>query len=253
MANLMQRSLPLTTTRTPVLQFLRFRGKINIQRPKEPHYERARVVAVTQPKYPELPKARSCFQTRAERTKEQLENPYNEIIAREVRNWLNHSQLVAIFHLNSITADEIFRVRVQLHKQNLHLKSYGRKIIDQAVTGTPYEAIMPLFHSNHCIVFSPNQQQIGALLKITRRVPQMVLLGGIVEKTLLSRNELMAYAQMPNLQGAQAQLVQTLNLAAGQLVQHLQTHQVNLVQVLDVHAKGNGDTNTNTTETADES
>lgn len=193
---------------------------------------------MTQPKYPEPPKARTCFRTRAERTQQQLENPYNEIIAREVRNWLDHSKLVAIFHLNSITADEIFRVRVQLHKQNLHLKSYGRKIIGQAVEGTRYEAILPLFHSNHCIVFSPDQQKISTLLKITRKVPQMVLLGGIVEETLLSRNELMAYAQMPGLQAAQAQLVQTLNQAAGHLVQQLQAHQNRFVQVLDVHAKG---------------
>ncbi|EDW75542.1 uncharacterized protein Dwil_GK23913 [Drosophila willistoni] len=237
MSKLIQHSLPVTSTRSPLLQFLRFRGKINIQRPKEPHYERARVIAVTQPKYPQPVKSLTCFQTRAERTKAQLENPYNEIVAREVRNWLNHSQLVAIFHLNSITADEIYQLRVQLFKQNMHLKSYGRKIIGQAVAGTPYEAIMPLFHSNHCIVFSPDQKRLSTLLRLTRKVPQMVLIGGIVEQTLLSRNELVAYAQMPSLQVAQAQLVQTLNQAAGQLVQHLQAHQGNLVRVLDVHAQ----------------
>ncbi|KAH8402987.1 hypothetical protein KR222_002365, partial [Zaprionus bogoriensis] len=234
--------LPLATARSPLLQFLRFRGKINIQRPKEPHYERARVIAVTQPEYAKPPKALTCFQTRAQRTATEVENPYNAIIAREVRNWLDHSRLVAIFHLNSITADELFRVRVQLHKQNLHLKSYGRKIIGQAVTGTAYEAIMPLFYSNHCIVFSPDQQRVGTLLRITRKVPQMLLLGGIVEQTLLSRNELMAFAQMPSLQVAQAQLVQTLNQAAGTVVQQLQAHQVNLVKVLDVHAKGDAAT-----------
>ncbi|KAH8262839.1 hypothetical protein KR044_000825, partial [Drosophila immigrans] len=234
--------LPLTSTRSPLLQFLRYRGKINIQRPKEPHYERARVIAVTQPKYPEPPKALNCFQSRAQRMGTQLENPYNAIVAREVRNWLDHSRLVAVFHLNSINSDEIFRVRVQLHKQNMHLKSYGRKIIGQAVTGTAYEAIMPLFHSNHCIVFSPNQQQIGALLRITRKVPQMVLLGGIVESKLLSRNEMMDFGKMPSLQVAQAQLVQTLNQAAGTVVQQLQAHQCNLVKVLDVHAKGTEET-----------
>ncbi|XP_017126233.1 39S ribosomal protein L10, mitochondrial [Drosophila elegans] len=246
--SLIQKFLPLTRSSTPALQFVRFRGKINIQRPKEPHYERARVVAVTHPKYPEPPKARSCFKSRAERTQQQIENPYNEIIAREVRNWLDHSRLVAIFHLNSITADEIFRVRVQLHKQNLHLKSYGRKIIGQAVEGTHYEAILPLFHSNHCIVFSPDHQRIGSLLRITRKVPQMVLLGGIVEETLLSRNELMTYAQMPGLQAVQAQLVQTINQAAGHLVQQLQAHQNSLVQILDVHAKSKGETKETTPE-----
>lgn len=238
--------LPLATARTPLLQFLRFRGKINIQRPKAPHYERARVIAVTQPKYAEPPKALTCFKSRAQRTATEIENPYNAIIAREVRNWLDHSRLVAIFHLNSISADEIFRVRVDLHKQNMHLKSYGRKIIGQAVEGTRYEAILPLFHSNHCIVFSPDQQNVNKLLRITRRVPQMVLLGGIVENSLLSRNELMAFAQMPSLQVAQAQLVQTLNQAAGTVVQQLQAHQVQLVKVLDVHAKGDTTTSDET-------
>lgn len=228
------------------MQFLRFRGKINIQRPKAPHYERARVIAVTQPKYAKPPKALTCFKSRAQRTATEIENPYNAIIAREVRNWLDHSRLVAIFHLNSISADEIFRVRVDLHKQNMHLKSYGRKIIGQAVEGTRYEAILPLFHSNHCIVFSPDQQNVNKLLRITRRVPQMVLLGGIVENSLLSRNELMAFAQMPSLQVAQAQLVQTLNQAAGTVVQQLQAHQVQLVKVLDVHAKGDATTSDET-------
>ncbi|ALC38548.1 mRpL10 [Drosophila busckii] len=227
----------LTVTKSPLLQFFRYRGKINIQRPQPPHYERARVMAVTQPRYLEEPKTLTCFEKRAQRNQTQLENPYNAIIAREVRNWLDHSQLVAIYHLNSITADDIFRVRVQLHKQNMHLKSYGRKIIAQAVAGTNYEAILPLFHSNHCIVFSPDQQRVASLLRITRKVPQMVLLGGIVESTLLSRNQLMEYAQMPNLQTMQAQLVQTLNMAAGNVVQQLQAHQCNLVRALDVHAK----------------
>ncbi|KAL7742328.1 hypothetical protein ACLKA6_005584 [Drosophila palustris] len=249
MSSLIQQSVPLTSARSPLLQFLRYRGKINIQRPKQPHYERARVVAVTQPKYAEPPKALTCFQSRAQRTATQVENPYNAIIAREVRNWLDHSRLVAVFHLNSISADDIFRVRVQLHKHNMHLKSYGRKIIGQAVAGTAYEAILPLFHSNHCIVFSPNQQSVGALLRITKKVPQMVLLGGIVESKLLSRNELMDFALMPSLQVAQAQLVQTLNMAAGNVVQQLQAHQVNLVKVLDVHAKGDVAADETPTET----
>ncbi|XP_030384111.1 39S ribosomal protein L10, mitochondrial [Scaptodrosophila lebanonensis] len=234
MSNLMQQALPLATSRTPLLQFLRFRGKINIQKPRAPHYERARVIAVTTPKYPDPPKAITCFK---KRTQAQPENPYNDIIAREVRNWLEHSSMVAIFHLNSITADELYAVRVQLFKQNMHLKSYGRKIIANAVGDTRFEAILPLFHSNHCIVFSADQR-VGTLLRLTRKVPQMVLLGGIVENTLLSRNELVAYSQLPNLQSAQAELVQTLNMAAGNLVQQLQTHQQNFVNVLDVHAKG---------------
>ncbi|XP_065355782.1 large ribosomal subunit protein uL10m [Calliphora vicina] len=219
---------------SPLLQFQRYRGKINIQRPKQPHYERARVIAVTTPRYPEPPKTSTCFE---KRTRNVVENPYNDIIAREVRNWLDHSKMVAIFHLNSIKSDDFFDVRVQLHKQNMQLKMYGTKIMRKAVEDSRFEAILPLFESQQCIVFSP-EQKVSQLLRVTRKMPQMLLLAGIVDNTLLSRNEFMNYAQLPGLQSAQAELVHTLNTAASTLVQNLEAHQNNFVNVLDVYAKG---------------
>lgn len=45
------KSFNLLQTNLPSLVSKRFRGKINIQRPRAPHYERARVLAVTQPAY----------------------------------------------------------------------------------------------------------------------------------------------------------------------------------------------------------
>lgn len=227
----------LLQARIPLTQCQRYRGKINIQRPRAPHYERAKVLHVTKPILPEPVKTRTCFQPTKERLAQQIESPYNAIIAREVRNWLDHSQMVAIFHLNSMAADDLFRVRVQLHKQNIHLKSYGKKIISEAVAGSKYEAIVPLFDSSHCIVFS-SEQRVAALIRLTRKVPQMILLGGIVDNTLLSRNELVNYARMPSLPIAQAELVNTLQLAAGvNLVKQLETHQNNFANILDVYAK----------------
>ncbi|XP_054742271.1 39S ribosomal protein L10, mitochondrial [Anastrepha obliqua] len=231
------RQVTLLTCRTPIAQSQRFRGKINIQRPRAPHYERAKVLAVAQSLQPveEIDKSVACF-TRRQRDAD-LENPYVTVIAREVRNWLEHSRMVGFYHLNSIKQDDLFEVRVKLHKQNMHLKAYGKQIVRKAVEGTRFEAILPLFESNNCIVFSPDQQ-VGQLLRITRRVPQMLLLAGIVDERLLSRNEFVAYSQLPGLQAVRGELAQTLNMAAGHLVQQLETHQKNLVNVLDVHAKG---------------
>ncbi|XP_013107263.2 large ribosomal subunit protein uL10m [Stomoxys calcitrans] len=219
---------------SPLLQFQRYRGKINIQRPRQPHYERAKMLAVTAPRYPEPPKTTTCFE---KRTRQIQENPYNDIIAREVHNWLLNSKMVAIFHLNSIKSDDFFEARVMLHKQNMQLKMYGQKIVKKAVEGTRFEAILPLFESQPCIVFSP-EAKVSQLLKITRKIPQMILMAGIVDDTLLSRSEFMEYAQLPGLQSAQAELVHTLNMAASTLVQNLEAHQKNFVNVLDVYAKG---------------
>uniref|UniRef100_A0A0K8U5H3 Large ribosomal subunit protein uL10m n=1 Tax=Bactrocera latifrons TaxID=174628 RepID=A0A0K8U5H3_BACLA len=237
------RQVTLLSCRTPIAQSQRFRGKINIQRPKAPHYERAKVLAAAQylsAKVEEPKKKATCFQRRQREA--DIENPYIAVIAREVRNWFEHSRMVGFYHLNSIKADDLFALRVQLHKQNMHLKAYGKKIVQKAVEGTRFEAILPLFESNNCVVFS-TQPQVSQLLRITRRVPQMLLMAGIVDECLLNRNEFTAYAQLPGLQAAQGELVQTLNMAASNVVQQLETHQKNFVNVLDVYAKSEANEN----------
>ncbi|XP_073822221.1 mitochondrial ribosomal protein L10 [Musca autumnalis] len=229
----------------PLLQFQRYRAKINIQRPRQPHYERARVVAVTTPRYPEPPKTSNCF---VKKSRTIQENPYNDIIAREVYNWLSNSKMVGIFHINSIKSDDYFDARVLLHKQNMQLKQYGQKIVRKAVEGNRFEAILPLFDAQTCLVFSP-EPKVAQLLKITRKIPQMLLIAGIVDDTLLSRNEFMQYAQLPGLQSAQAELVQTLNMAGTSLVQNLEAHQKNFVNILDVYAKSESES-TDTSKSA---
>lgn len=246
------RQVTLLSCRAPIIQSQRFRGKINIQRPRAPHYERAKMLATAEymPAEVEKPKKKTtCFQRRSQDA--DVENPYIAIIARDVRNWLEHSRMVGFYHLNSIKADDLFPVRVQLHKQNMHLKAYGKKIVRKAVEDTRFEAILPLFESNNCVIFS-TQQQVPQLLRITRRIPQMILLAGIVDDRLLSRNEFMAYAQLPGLQAAQGELVQTLNMAAGNVVQQLETHQKSFVNVLDVYAKGETNENVPAKEASEE-
>ncbi|KAL5285913.1 hypothetical protein ACFFRR_007534 [Megaselia abdita] len=189
------------------------------------------------PFYKEQPKTLTCFQKSKHQLEVEQENPYNRIIAREVLNWLNHSKMVAIFHLNSINSDDFFNARVALHKQNMQLKVYGKKIISMAVEGTKFETIEPLFDSNHCIVFS-SEEQVSKLLRLTKKVPQMVLMAGIVQNRLLSRNEFTDFASLPDLTTARAQLVGTLNMAGGKIVEDLEAHSKNLVNILDIHAKG---------------
>lgn len=217
-----------------------FRGKINIQRPRIPHYERALFNAVTEPIIPQPTLTQECFQKRMEKrsadTTERKVNPYEVIIAREVLDRLNKSKLVAIFHINSISSDDMFKVRVAFHKQNMHLKAYGKSIMRKAMTGNQYEPLLPLFDAHNVIVFS-EENKIGQLLKIVKRSPQLILLAGVVENRLLSKNELVDLSKLPNITTARAQLVGVLNSVGAGLVSNLQAHQTNFCNLLDVHAK----------------
>ena len=222
-------------TQLPGLISKRFRGKINIQRPRAPHYERARVLAVTQPIYKPKPVNEKCVKD-LEVSAAKPENPYERIIAREVVNWFEHSQFVGIFHVNSVSQEELFKMRVELHKKNISLKSYGPKIMKMALTNTKYENTLPLFEASYCILFAPEAKNVKDVLRITKKVPQLILLAGVLENRIMSRNEITQYAAMPSLQVAQAQLCNVLNSAASGLVHNvLDAHSKQLVQILDVH------------------
>lgn len=165
---------------------------------------------------------------------ESVENPYERILAKEVLNWFNHSRLVAFFHSNPISADDKFKVNIMLKKQNMHLKQYGKKIVRMALEETKYEPVLTLFTSRNFMVFS-EEPQVAKLLKLKKRMPQFILMAGIVGDRFMSVKELERYSNMPDLQTAQAGVVAILNSAAVQLTQNLTHHQQTLLGHLRKH------------------
>jgi hypothetical protein len=63
-----------------------------------------------------------------------------------------------------------------LKKQHMHLKQYGAKIVAMALEETNYEPVLTLFTSRNFMVFS-EEPQVSKLLKLSRRMPQFVLMG----------------------------------------------------------------------------
>lgn len=199
-------------------------------------------MAVTKPILPKKTIQEQCAAIESKYPKIKVENPYEKIIAKEVLNWFNHSKTITIFHINSITEEELFKIRVALHKHNIQLKQYGKSIMRQAVTDSKYEVILPLFNSKNCILFGP-ENCIQQILKITKKVPQLILLAGILEERLMSKTEIVKYAAMPNLTAVRAEFCSVLNYATKNLNDNLMSHQQTLVRMLDGHAKGSDENN----------
>lgn len=103
-------------------------------------------------------------------------NPYQRIIAREVRNWFDESKMVAICHQNPISAEEKFEFQVPLRKANMYYKQYSKKIMKLALADSPYAASLPLYSSSFALVFSP-EINVNAFEKIAKKFPNVILLG----------------------------------------------------------------------------
>lgn len=198
------------------------------------------MIAVTNPIYPR--KEREPCPDIAKVKKARPVNPYEKILAREVKNWFDHSKMTAVVHINPINGEDFFKARVAFHKEGMQLKKYGTEILKLALTDSKYEALLPISKTTQFstgFVFSPEHNKVSSILKIIKKIPQIQLLCGIVEDRLLSRNELVDYSKMPSIDIVRSQFVNVLNMASGQLVQNLSSHQVNLVNILEAHVRAN--------------
>lgn len=110
-------------------------------------------------------------------------NPYQRIIARDVRDWFDKSKLIAICHQNSMTQEDIFELRVALKKGNMNYKQYSKMIMKLALKGSPYTATLPLYNSKFGIVYGVDTN-VTDFQKIIKKFPQVIFLS----KNNLSRS-----------------------------------------------------------------
>lgn len=237
-----------------LVQSKRFLGKINIQRPRPPHYKRALFEAVTAPIYPKTRVIDDCregkLKRKMEKEKEMVKetHPYHEILAKEIRGFFDDHSMVLVCHKNSIDAYNFFNFKVAMHKIDIKTKAYGRKLIRLAIENTRYQNLLPLFETDHCILFAP-EPRIEEVLKILKKNPKIVLLAGVMNDRILDKNQLVNYSKLGDLQAQRAQFAANLYLAGNQVVNNLQSHQSNLCFLLDAHSKAlsEGSTKTSTT------
>lgn len=178
-------------TITPLFQPKRFRGKINIQKPQKPHFERQKFLEVATPYFinpnKNIPDVETCNKD-LKYWKEKnmhIENPYQKIIAKELYDQLDGSKLVGFYHKNPMAADVHFQAFAAFKKAGMLFKNYGKKTMEMAVKGSRFETILEFYCSSNMIVFS-KEGDVKKLLKINKKFPQIVLLGiyFLTEKTI---------------------------------------------------------------------
>ncbi|XP_059060643.1 large ribosomal subunit protein uL10m [Achroia grisella] len=227
----------LLQTQTPFIIARRFRGKINIQKPRKPHFERQLLIDLSKPTYAPpkytLPDYINCDRGE-KKTKLVQDNPFERILAKECLDWFNTSKMVVFLHVNSISMEEKTPVFAALKKQDMHLRTYGKKIVSMATKGTRYEVVNQLFTSHQNIIFG-QPDKADKMFKILKKTPQLVVMGAIIQDRLMSKNELVEFSKLPSLELARSQLCAVLESAGSSLVGQLNCSQQILVSHLEKH------------------
>lgn len=156
----------------------RYRGKINIRKPKI-FYKKAVLNKLLTPFFinPNDGKTWEEFCAESITPKEEAPlGPYEQIIMREVRNWLDKSKMIVCLHVNSIKQLDMFDIEVALFKQNMRYKRYGNRIVQHAIKDSPFEAFAPLISNYTAFIFSP-EIQTTAVEKILRKSKKLHIIG----------------------------------------------------------------------------
>ncbi|XP_014251681.1 39S ribosomal protein L10, mitochondrial [Cimex lectularius] len=229
----------------PSLHVFRNR-RVNVQRPRAPHYDRARVLALLKPQYAEeetLYEPPSVTCRKLQELKQYIkrpDNPLEKILAKELFEKCEKSQLIAFFHKNPISGLDDFNAKIKFRREQMEVEVHSKYTAKLAFEGTNYESVLELFMAHNAMAFC-DEPKVNTLLKITKKLPQYVLLCAIVEGKMLNMSQLVSYAQFKDINQARAQLVATLNLAGTEFVSRLSQPQNTLVSQLGELVKIKGE------------
>lgn len=224
---------------TPNIVSVRYR-RINVQKPRKPDHYRAVIDALAKPKYPWTKPASMPWSERCPKplqiSKEIEDNPYERILAKEIKDLFEQSAMVAIFHKNPAKGEIDFKTMKTFKMAGMDHVVYGKSTMKLALEQTNYAAVLKLFESHSSIVFS-NQAQVPKLLKMIKKMPHLILLATVVDGKLLSKTQTVEYGNLVDIDNARAKLISVLSQVNNKCLQTIGQTQLTMVRYLDQYGQ----------------
>lgn len=220
----------------PNIISVRYR-RVNVQKPRKPEHYRAVIEEVAKPKYPwpkpaSMPWNERCPKPLNNSLKQTEENPYEIILAREIKDLFEQSSMVAIFHKNPVKGEVDFKTMKTFKMAGMDHIVYGKSTMQLALEQTKYAAVLKLFESHSSIVIS-STSQVPKMLKMIKKMPHLILLACVVDGKLLSKTQTVEYGNLVNIDNARARLISVLSQVNNKCLQTIGQTQLNMVQYLE--------------------
>lgn len=94
------------------------------------------------------------------------------------------------------------------------MKIFPVRIARKALHDTSYTNISSLFHGATAIAYSNTDESLPELLKVTKKEPKLLLLGGVLDDELLTASSLKNVAGLPDVTVLHQQLLGILQSSA---------------------------------------
>ncbi|KAM4623096.1 large ribosomal subunit protein uL10m [Discoglossus pictus] len=220
----------------PSLQCVRHGSKAVTRHRKAMHFERQKLMALTEYIAPKPAVPERCIIPRTKPNTKGEDGPLERLLCSQLDTVLRECKMVAVFQSNAVGAEDMLHLRHRLLKHDIHLKHFPNQVVRKTIAQSPLRAMLPLFIGKTFLMVS-HQVKVKEMLQCSRSLSQVQLLGAYIENRLLSRHGVLNYSKLPTKEVLQAELLGTLTLMASQTSSLLTQHSVQLCSLLELHLK----------------
>ncbi|KAM6312184.1 large ribosomal subunit protein uL10m [Podargus strigoides] len=216
----------------PALHFVRRGSKAVTRHWKAMHFQRQKLMAVTEYLAPRPAIPPRCLPPKRETVEE--DNGYARLLRRQVEEVFRDNRMIAICQCNSMPNDDMVMMKKYFRKHNIEIKFVLNEIVRPVLSQSKYKNLLPLFVARNILLVS-REMKVKEVLRVLKGIPQVNLLGACIDNTILSRQGVENFAKLPPLEAAQGQTVGALALLPSQMSSLLQGGPTHLTALLDQH------------------
>ncbi|XP_066196568.1 large ribosomal subunit protein uL10m isoform X2 [Sylvia atricapilla] len=218
----------------PALQLLRRGSKAVTRHWKAMHFQRQKLLALTEYVSPRPAVPPRCLPRRS--PQEPQEDGYARVLRRQAEQTLRDSRMVAVCHYNPMAEEDVATLRHYLRRHNIHLKFVLNEVMRPVLAQSKFRELLPLFVCRNVLLVSP-EAPAREMLRVLKGVPHVTLLGACIDDTILSRRGVENFSRLPSLEVSQGQTVAALSLLSSQTSSLLQRGPAHLTALLDEHIR----------------
>ncbi|XP_056403650.1 39S ribosomal protein L10, mitochondrial [Hyla sarda] len=223
----------------PSLQCVRHRSKAVTRHNRATHFERQKILALTEYIAPKPAVSESCVKPKVQKDDGVKDNLLEKFLCSQLENIIQENKMLAVFQRNAIGADDFLHLKHRLHKHEIYIKVFPLQVIRKVLDQSHLQELLPLFYGQTFLVVSPHTR-VKEMLQAIRAAPQIQFLGACVENRLLSKQGLVNYSKLPSKELVQGQLAGTLTMLTAQTANLLTHHSAQLCAMLEQHGKEEG-------------
>ncbi|XP_056325620.1 39S ribosomal protein L10, mitochondrial [Danio aesculapii] len=218
----------------PLTQSVRHGSKAVTRHKKPVHFQKQKLLAVTEYIPPTLSAPPAALAPRVKKTEE--ESPLAVMLRKDLESLFKEYKMIAVVQNNAITAEDLMLLKHRLKKHTISIKFFPNQVTRSFLNSSIYGNMSPLFVGK-TVLFVSKEPKVKEMLQVLRHSPQMVLLGACIENTLLSYQGILSYSKLPSIAIIRGELVSGLTMMTSKTVSMLHHHPAHLSALLQQYVK----------------